>query len=409
VRSHRRILREEVALTRRPPRAGTALAAAAAALAAVLSVASGGAPARPPQPGAAPPARVLSRYETAAPGNAIDRDCGYSAPLPGRPGRSLWLFCDSVWTGTRPGLWLGATAATAPAVPGRVPTALTELPTPSGTAPGTEPGTETGAETGVARPPQGLLGPPPGLVLTGGRPCHVPGAAYSASWVSGAARPPRADTVLITYTDVCVTAASISTQGFGMVEYRAARNALTGRATPFTAPGGLPFQQNLGSPVFAGGHLYLFAAVCDAHGFGACAGGRVAVARVRDDPAAWRDPAAYEYRTAAGWTRDAFQAAGVVPGAAPYAVHVADYARLGRGLVMIEQTGLDGRYRLWRAAAPEGPWRPAGDGTVGCSGGTGLDQCRALIGHPGLSTRGALLLSYYDPADDHVRVRAVPW
>ncbi|NKZ09068.1 DUF4185 domain-containing protein, partial [Actinomadura latina] len=356
-------------------------------------------------PGAAPPARVLSRYETAAPGNAIDRDCGYSAPLPGRPGRSLWLFCDSVWKGARPGLWLGATAATGPAVPGRVPAALTELPTPSGTAP--QPA--RGPDRGAARPPQGLLGTPPGLVLPGGRPCHVPGTAYSASWVSGAARPPGTGALLITYTDVCVTAAAISTQGFGLIEYRPGRGALTGRATPFTAPGGLPFQQNLGSPVFARGHLYLFAAGCDAHGFGACDGGRVTLARVRADPAAWRDPAAYEYRTATGWAPDASAAASVVPGAAPYAVHVADFTRLGRGLVMIEQRGLDGRYRLWRAPAPEGPWRPAGGGTVGCTGGTGLDQCRALIGHPELSTRDALLLSYYDPGDDHVRVRAVPW
>ncbi|MFB4310270.1 hypothetical protein [Actinomadura sp. GTD37] len=392
-------------MPRRVPRAGAAFAAAAV-LAGVFAGAGGGAPV--PRPGAAsgaaPPARVLSRYETAAPGNSIDRDCGYSVALPGRPGRSLWLFCDSVWKGARPGMWFGATAAAGAAVPGRVPTALTELPSPAAA-----PDPDGRALGGAARPPQGLLGAPPGLVLPGGRPCHDPGTAYSASWVSGAARRPGTGTLLITYTDVCVTAASISTQGFGMVEYRPGRGVLTGRATPFTAPGGLPFQQNLGSPVFAGGYLYLFAAVCDVHGFGACAGGRVTLARVRADPAAWRDAAAYEYRTAGGWTRDAFQAASIVPGAAPYAVHAAGYARAGKGLVMIEQRGLDGRYRLWRAPAPEGPWRPAGDGTVGCSGGTGLDQCRALIGHPAISTPAELLMSYYDPADDHVRVRAVPW
>ncbi|WP_433471721.1 hypothetical protein ACQPZP_22570 [Spirillospora sp. CA-142024] len=161
--------------------------------------------------------------------------------------------------------------------------------------------------------------------------------------------------------------------------------------------------------MFTGGYLYLFASVCDTPGLGACAAGRVALARVRAGPAAWRDPAAYEYRAPAGWTRDAFQAGTVVPAAAPYAVHVADYTALGQGLVMVEQRGLDGRYRLWRAPAPEGPWRPAGDGAVPCSGGSGLDQCRALIGHPELSTRRALLLSYYDPAGHHITVRAVPW
>ncbi|TDE09618.1 hypothetical protein, partial [Actinomadura sp. 6K520] len=104
-------------MDRRLPRARTAFIAAAVLLAAVAAVAVGTSSA---PPGAAPPARVLSGYETAAPGNAIDRDCGFSAALPGAPGRALWLFCDTVWKGARPGLWLGTTAATGPAVPGRV-------------------------------------------------------------------------------------------------------------------------------------------------------------------------------------------------------------------------------------------------------------------------------------------------
>ncbi|WP_207947000.1 hypothetical protein, partial [Actinomadura sp. 7K507] len=99
----------------------------------------------------------------------------------------------------------------------------------------------------------------------------------------------------------------------------------------------------------------------------------------------------------------------VVYGAAPLFVHVADYSALGKGLVMVEQRGLDGRFRLWRAPVPEGPWTPARDGVVPCSDGSGLNQCRALFGHPGLSTRNALLLTYYNPADHHITARAVPW
>ncbi|MCQ0013179.1 DUF4185 domain-containing protein [Actinomadura madurae] len=255
---------------------------------------------------------MLSRYETAASGNAIDRDCGFSAPLPGRPGGSVWLFCDTVWTGARRGLWLGATAATGPALPGRVPTGLTELPTPAGAGIAAAP-----SPPGPGAAPQGFLGTPPGLVLPGGAPCRVPGTAYSASWVSGAARPPGTGALLVAYTDVCVHGTTISTQGFGLVEYRPGENALTGRARVFSLPAGLPFQQNLGSPVFSGGYLYLFASVCDAHGPGACLGGRVTLARVRADPSAWRDPAAYEYRTSGGWTRDAFQASTVVAGRRP--------------------------------------------------------------------------------------------
>ncbi|WP_030168688.1 hypothetical protein [Spirillospora albida] len=352
-------------------------------------------------PGAAPPARVLSRYELAAPGNMIDRDCGYSVPLPGRDDRgarrSLWLFCDSVWRGTRPGMVFGVTAAAGAAAPGRVPDALTELPAP---------GRPAGPRDG---PPQGLLAPPDGLVLPGGAPCRVPGAAYSASWASGAARVPGSDAVLITYTDVCVRRDTIATQGFGVVEYRPGDRVVEGRTRLFTAPAGLPAQQNLGSPVFAGGYLYLFAAVCDSPALGGCGAGRVMLARVRADPASWRDPGAYMYRTGSGWSRDAFGAVAVVPGALPLAVHVADFGASGQGLVMVEQAGLGGRYRLWRARSPEGPWRRFGEGRVPCADGTGHDQCRALFGHPELSTREALLLSYYDPGDDHVTVRAVPW
>jgi len=45
------------------------------------------------------------------------------------------------------------------------------------------------------------------------------------------------------------------------------------------------------------------------------------------------------------------------------------------------------------------PGRPARDGAL----------CRAVIGHPELSTRGQLLVSYFDPGNYHVEVSAYPW
>jgi hypothetical protein len=397
-----RTARPAPAATPAPPRRGglappaALLAAALLTTTAIVTVLLHHHPPHPP--GAAPPAPVLSRYETAAPGNTIDRDCGYSTPLTGH--RSLWLFCDSTWKGTRPGLWLGATAATGTAAPGRVPTDLTELPTPGTTAPATAPG---------ARPPQALLATPPGLQLPGGAPCHIPGTAYSASWISGAAPLPADGTVLLTYTDVCVHGTTITPQGYGIAAYRPADRTLHGQTRVFTVPGGLPFQLTLGSPVLRDGHLYLYGSACDTWTVGACATGRVTLARVPATPAAWRDPSAYRYWSPTGWTPDASRAQTVAPGAAPAAVHIADYTAAGKGLLLIEQRGLDGRYRLWRAPAPQGPWRPAGEGAVPCSGGTGNDQCRAFVGHPELSTPAALLMSYYNPADRHVTVRAVPW
>ena len=87
-----------------------------------------------------------------------------------------------------------------------------------------------------------MLAPPPDLVLPGGGTCQVPDVAYGASWASGAARPPGGDTLLITYTDVCVHGTAISVQGFGVVGYRPGGNVLTGRTRLFSSPGGLPFQ-----------------------------------------------------------------------------------------------------------------------------------------------------------------------
>nr|BFE37609.1 hypothetical protein GCM10010200_098600 [Actinomadura rugatobispora] len=389
---------------------------AAAALTAVLLTPLLGPSTPSPVTDAAPPSRVLSRYETAAPGNRVDRDCGFSAELPGDPGRALWLFCDTVWSGAHRGLWMGATAASGPFRPGRVPTALTEIPAPpAAPRPGPSP-----------HPPQGMLPTPPGLILpapgpgTGPagpgpgaqatyQPCRIPGQAYSASWASGMARLPGTRTLLIAYTDVCVRGQVISTQGFGLVSYRPAANALGGQVRVFTAPHGLPFQHNLGSPVFAGGHLYLYASVCDDQAFGTCRGGRVTLARVRADPGAWATASAYEYWSAGRWTTDASRAQSVLYGAAPTGVHVADYSRVGKGYALIEQHGVNGDFRIWRAPSPAGPWRPARSGRMPCGGQSGVDLCRAYIGHPELSTGSDLLMSYYNPADDHIRVAAVPW
>ena len=66
---------------------------------------------------------VTSNYERAS-GNTIPRDCGYSSPLPGRAGWSLWLFCDTAVASARDGkienLILGTdTAAAGPYQAGR--------------------------------------------------------------------------------------------------------------------------------------------------------------------------------------------------------------------------------------------------------------------------------------------------
>ena len=62
--------------------------------------------------------------------------------------------------------------------------------------------------------------------------------------------------------------------------------------------------------------------------------------------------------------------------------------------------------------SPTGPWRRILAGRVPCRPGAGRGTgalCRAIIGHPELSTRRALLVSYFDPGRDHVDVSAFAW
>ena len=87
--------------------------------------------------GSAPPAPLVSNYETAT-GNSLDRDCGWSRPLPGSTTQSFWLFCDTAIDST-PGTLLcaecfiaGSTAAEGPFSAGLVPDTLSGAPDAAG-------------------------------------------------------------------------------------------------------------------------------------------------------------------------------------------------------------------------------------------------------------------------------------
>ncbi|MEO3783650.1 hypothetical protein ABGB12_09990 [Actinocorallia sp. B10E7] len=364
----------------------------AAVVAAVPSAARADAP---------PPAKVLSNFETSAPGNVVNRDCGFSEKIPGVQ-QSLWLFCDSEWSGTWSGFWLGATAARGPYTPGQVPTGITELPTPPA-AVGTLPSN---------RPPSGFLPKPTGLVLPDGTECTVPGSAYQASWITGVARQPSTanpNKMLIVYTDVCVHPQDMTGEGFGLVEYDPSTNTLSGQKRVFTEPSGLPFQKILGSPVFRDGYLYLYGFKCDSIVWGGCTAGKTTVARVAANPASWQNASSYRYWTGSAWDADHNAAASVVPSATPVAVHVDDFSSVGKGLILIEQPSIAGDFRVWRASSPTGPWTLLTTGTAPCGAQSGWNLCRAYFGHPELSTSSAMLMSYYDPTDNHVSVMSVPW
>jgi hypothetical protein len=358
------------------------------------------------------PSLVRSNYERTT-GNVVRRDCGYSSPLPGKPGWSLWLFCDTVVTSAAgrkiEGLILGRdTAAEGPYQAGRAPGWLSEVPTPPARL-----------ALSPATAPQPFLPAPDGLQLPGSTlPCTGPGS-YPAAWISGVtgAPPAAAHGLLIAYDDYCVTGQGngLTAEGFGLAEYYPADNLL-GPVTPvFSSGSGLPLPQQrvLGSPVVgADGYLYLFGFCQVASPLAGCGASQVFLARTVAAPAYWGNPFAYQYWTGDGWSPDVAAAGSLIPAGQLLGISVGDYPADGQGLVMIEQTSLAGGFQAWQATSPAGPWHRLLAGRVPCTQGAedgreGL--CRALIGHPELSTRGDLLISYYNPGNGRVGIAAYPW
>jgi hypothetical protein len=368
-----------------------------------------------PKPGRLlPPAPVLSGIERAG-RVTLARDCGYSAPLPGSPGVSLWLFCDTPVYARTAGGWTlqrfiaGSTAAVGPASPGAAPGVLTEIATPG------TPGARGPATAAVPGSPAPFLAAPAGLVMPGGLPCGS-GGSYAASWISGVAPVPAAPDLLVTFNNYCVLGGSggFLHEGFGLAEYDPATGMLARDVTVFAGPDDGPATV-LGSPVFSGRYLYLYGPACTARRAGRCSG-TVFEARVPATAAAWADPLSYRWRAGGGsapWTADAALAGPVIAGPAPSGVSVGSYPAAGRRFVLIEQTGIDGAFTVYGSAAPDGTWKPVMSGRVRCRGGAGYANfCRAIIGHPELSTRGQIVLSYFDPAagaHGHVIVAGFRW
>jgi hypothetical protein len=357
----------------------------------------------------APPARELSQFETHW-GASLGRDCGFSRQL--ASGQSLWVFCDTAiydWTGKLTGFIAGSSAAEGQFTPGQVPTTLTEVPTPP-----------------AALNPPGAYGParflpnPTGLTRQDGSACTASSSGYPAAWTSGVAREPNGSSrLVITYAEVCVDNGALLVEGMGILEYDSAANAIvSGPTEVFRAQGAgaqLPPQLQLGSPIFSNGFLYLFASVCDRMVFGTCTSGRIFVANVLGAPSYWQSGANYFwwFSTAyPGWSQSYQSAQSVISGATPAAITADSYP--GKGLAIVEETSIGGSYRIWRSPSGTfagGSWSqgPSASSLPGCDKASGLNLCRALTGHPEISTSNQLLLSYFDPdpAVNHVMVVSV--
>jgi hypothetical protein len=379
--------------------------------------------------GIAQPARVLSTFETRT-GADVVRDCGYSQALPAHPSVSVWLFCDTdVYSVSARGTWRrpqiidGSTAAEGPSTPGAVPVDLRELPTPG-----------TSGKTAAGRDgPNPFLPAPAGLTTAGGFACDQADGAYPASWPTGVTNDAASPSdLLISFNNYCVSIAgeTLQPEGFGLAAYDPSTNRFAGQSTVFAAPGAdpsapapaLPPAELLGSPVFSGGYLYLFGQACAKIILAVClhgAGNDIYLARVSALPSAWSNPARYQWFAGrSGWTADPGTAVSVIRGATPLGVSVASYSSAGQALVLVEQVSEVGQFIAYEADRPAGPWRRLLSGTVDCARGPGF--CRAIIGHPDLSTSADLVVSYFDPGtkprdhpgrqpEGHVMVASFPW
>ncbi|HET6950639.1 MAG TPA: hypothetical protein VFI47_09700 [Acidimicrobiales bacterium] len=223
--------------------------------------------------------------------------------------------------------------------------------------------------------------------------------------------------VFVSYFGVCFHfgegLAGIRVQRLSIAAYDPATNTFRARWNVFDTnsptPTGdtLPWQQAMSSPVFDGGHLYLYAGTCDelSAAYAACLAGPVVVARAplsslhqASSYQYWRDLNPADPDDPANWSTDGTLAASIVAttGGGPIGVHVGDFSATGDGYLLMEQTSMGLHHKLWQSDSPVGPWTLVRtDQVPGCTTGAGAG-CYALTGHPELSTAGELLYSFYD-------------
>ncbi len=86
---------------------------------------------------------------------------------------------------------------------------------------------------------------------------------------------------------------------------------------------------------------------------------------------------------------------------------------------MIEQTNDVGAFTVYRGTRPTGDWVETASGILPCTT-EGVSFCRAIIGHPELSTSGDLFVTYFNPGagpyynrsadrEGHIMAAVVPW
>ena len=323
----------------------------------------------------------------------LQRDAGLSVSLPS--GRALWIFVDtSAFSSAADpsGQFVGgSTAAKGVFKPGGKRGLTDVKPARS----------DSGAQSNQFLPTPTNTFMPDGS----GRSCTpANGALYAARWPTGATLLTDTSLVLITYTDVCVLSPDrFQVEGWGFVEYqwRGGRIRLgpVDVFPPKASGAALPETQAFQSPVVSGGKVTLYVSTCEQL-FVGCNRGSVLAATVIDNPFALVNPASYATVPVAApsdgpWT--------------PVNISVAAYGTSGTGTSgtassgtgtqyrIVEQTSIAGTFKLLGAPTPTGPWSPLTSGTLpGCNL-TPQGFCYAFVGHPGLSTKLSVLMTYFKP------------
>jgi len=194
-------------------------------------------------------------------------------------------------------------------------------------------------------------------------------------------------------------------RAFGLAEYNPARNLLGPVTRVFSSGFGTSLaaaaRARLSGLRARDGYLYLFGFCQVASPLAGCGASQVFLARTVARPAYWGNPFTYQYWTGDGWSAQAGAAGSLIPAGHLLGISVGDYAADGQG-PGDDRADEPGRRLPGLAGQGRRPARGVGllAGRVPCTRGieAGTEGlCRALIGHPELSTRGDLLISYYDP------------
>ncbi len=320
-----------------------------------------------------------------------NRDCGWSEPLATSPGSSLWVFCDSDINGPNNyHAFYESTSASGPDTPGTAPTLV---------------------ENGPYGVPAQFL---PASTSTSS-------CTRTPRWASGMILLAFTTKIMIPYVVQCVNGLDYSTSlRFGITEYDASTNQFVSAGTNdaiFQAASlGVAYQ--LGSPAYYNGFYYFYGSHCDSSAYTVCTSGRVLSARVAvgsngATTRPWLNPMNYQWWDGSKWQSNVFSAQSIIAGITPVGdVSVDWYPQFGKYL-LVEQTDGVGRFRVWQSSDPGQGWTVRASGQVpNCQPNSKGSLCRALIGHPELSTSTQLAISFFHPSNDvynnRIRVATMP-